>query len=160
MMRTNKIRVMFVCTGNICRSPMAEAVFQHLVNVKGVSDQFDIASSGTSDWHVGERPHLGTRKILKQNKIFLDPEKRAVFLRKADYQQCDYVIVMDESNLRSLKWHGNKATLLLAYGTKDIDSGYDVPDPYYSGGFDYVFELVYDGCKGLFIQICKDHDIQ
>ena len=66
---------------------------------------------------------------------------------------------MDEDNLRSLKWHGNKATLLMAYASKDVENGLDVPDPYYSGGFEHVFEMVCEGCKGLFNQIREDYDI-
>ena len=159
MMIEKKIGVMFVCTGNICRSPMAEAVFQSLIDEEGVSEHFIVASTGITDYHVGERPHPGTRKILREKNILLNSDKRAQFLRKRVYDQYDYIIGMDECNLRSLKWHGNKAKLLMAYAPEDKEYGLDVPDPYYSGGFDQVFEMVYEGCKGLLKYIRSDCDI-
>jgi protein-tyrosine phosphatase len=151
-----KIKVMFVCLGNICRSPMAEAVFSHLVNESGLADQFEIQSSGIGSWHVGERPHPGTLQILRENKVSVNPGKRAQQIKSNLFSEFDYVIAMDSSNKQDLKRLGN-ATLLL----DEIPGGkyQDVPDPYYERNFDVVYELVLDGCTHLLQRICKEKEL-
>ena len=148
-----KIKVMFVCLGNICRSPMAEMVFANLVNEKGLADQFEIQSSGTGGWHVGERPHPGTIQILRQNNVPVNPQKRGQKVKNNIFEEFDYVIAMDSSNKQNLIPLG-KATLLL----DEIPGGQyrDVPDPYYEQNFDFVFKLVTEGCKYLLDRICKE----
>jgi protein-tyrosine-phosphatase len=102
MAENNKIKVLFVCLGNICRSPMAEAVFRHIVEGEGLADRFEIASSGTSSYHLGERPHSGTRAILKKNNVDVDPLKRAQKLRQDEVKAYDYVVAMDADNASEL----------------------------------------------------------
>lgn len=148
-----KIKVMFVCLGNICRSPMAEMVFANLVKEKGLSQQFEVQSSGTGAWHQGERPHPGTIQILRENNIPVDPRKRAQQIKNNVFQDFDYIVAMDSSNKQNLKRIGN-ATLLL----DEIPGGKykDVPDPYYEQNFDFVYELVTEGCTYLLKRICEE----
>ena len=151
-----RIRVVFVCTGNICRSPMAEAVFAHLVDQADLSDHFDISSAGTHGWHVGERPHRGTQQVLRKHNIILERNKRANKYNLRDYDLYDYILAMDEENLRNMGPNeGRRIKRLLEYsppGTR-----LDVPDPYYENNFDEVFELVMEGSQGL-LEYIKDHE--
>lgn len=142
------VRVLFVCLGNICRSPMAEAVFQQMVNDAGRDDQIIVESAGTGAWHVGERAHSGTRAVLARHGIAY--EGRAQQVSRSDMRDPDTIVVaMDNSNLRDLKRFGDHPHLyrLLDFATETTLR--EVPDPYYSGGFDNVYTLVVDGCRGL-----------
>jgi protein-tyrosine phosphatase len=145
------IRVLFVCMGNICRSPMAEAVFQHLVNEAGLSSKFSLDSAGTGGWHAGETAHRGTLKVLKEHNIPYDGRARQ-FVR-TDLDKFDYVVAMDKENLSGInQYHGDRAEvrLFLDYaveaGTVSLN---EVPDPYYDGRFEQTYELVTLGCKAL-----------
>lgn len=142
-----KISVMFVCTGNICRSPMAEAVFIDLVKKKGLADRFVIASSGTDRWHVGELPHIGTRLVLSENKIEVG-NKRAQQLLANDFSMFDYIIAMDQQNIDDIQQYFKKVVRrLLDFAPQGYPN--NVPDPYYEHNFDEVFNLVNAGCEGL-----------
>jgi len=148
------IRVLFVCAGNICRSPMAEAVFRHLVSEVGLADRFEIASVGTGSWHVGEKPHPGTQAILQRYGIHLY-DKRAAHLAVSDFDHYDYVVAMDGENMEDMRrlrpaLSGN-VRRLLEYAPHSTTL--DVPDPYYNGGFEHVYTLVTAGCKGLLTTI-------
>ena len=152
------IHVIFVCLGNICRSPMAEAVFQQIVDDEGLSDQIKIDSAGTGSWHVGERAHRGTRNILARNGIRY--QGRARQITNADMDPAHYVVAMDSNNLADLKRrfgvHPHLYKLLdFANGTQERD----VPDPYYTGNFAYVYQLVEDGCRGLLEMIRREEQI-
>jgi protein-tyrosine phosphatase len=151
-----KIKVMFVCLGNICRSPMAEMVFANLVKEKGLSALFEVQSSGTGAWHEGERPHPGTIQILREKNVPVDPRKRAQQIKSNVFQNFDYIVAMDSSNKQNLKRLGN-ATLLL----DEIPGGKykDVPDPYYEQNFDFVYELVTEGCTYLLKRICEEKEL-
>ncbi|MCA9996950.1 MAG: low molecular weight phosphotyrosine protein phosphatase, partial [Anaerolineales bacterium] len=98
------ITVLFVCLGNICRSPMAEAVFQQLVQAAGLGEQIRVDSAGTGDWHVGEKAHYGTRQVLAKHDIPYNGRARQV--TSADMRSANtYVVAMDSRNLADLQRH-------------------------------------------------------
>ncbi|WP_322497148.1 low molecular weight protein-tyrosine-phosphatase [Chloroflexus sp.] len=149
-----KIRVLFVCMGNICRSPMAEAIFRHLVEQAGLSDRFEIDSASTGGWHVGEPPHPGTQRVLARHNIST-AGMRARQVRSADIDQFDYILVMDRENLADLgRFHPRareRAKLLLSFAPElEVD---EVPDPYYNGRFDEVYQLIEIACRNLLAYI-------
>lgn len=148
------IQVLFVCMGNICRSPMAEAVFRHQVAAAGLADRFVIDSAGTGGWHVGELPHRGTLAVLAQHQVDAGGQ-RARQLTPADLSTFDYVVAMDRENLGDMAaFHReahSRARLLLDYAP-DLGTR-EVPDPYYNGGFERVYRLVEAGCAGLLAHI-------
>ena len=141
------IRVLFVCLGNICRSPMAEFVFKDMVNKKGLSNEFYIESAATSSEAVGEGIYFGTRDILKEQGIhFTDHKSRQ--LTKEDYNKFDYILGMENKNITNiLKIVGedkeNKVHRLLDFS----DSPRDIADPWYTGDFDITYYDVEDGCN-------------
>ena len=152
------IRVVFVCMGNICRSPMAHGLFKHMVEEAGLSDHIEVDSCGTSGYHRGEPPHPGTQEILDEHGIdFYHTSRR---LMQYDLKEADYLIALDRSNLRGIRQLGEttaEVKLLLDYAPQVRTS--DVPDPYYSGGFDEVFDLVKLGCEGLLAHIRQQHGV-
>ncbi|MBI9046736.1 MAG: low molecular weight phosphotyrosine protein phosphatase [Anaerolineaceae bacterium] len=153
-----QIKVMFVCLGNICRSPMAEMVFQHLIDQTGLSENFIIHSSGTGSWHVGEVPHRGTQQILQENGVPLNPMKRAKKFERNNFAEYDYILAMDSDNLANLERFGKgKAKLLLEFAPQG--SPMDVPDPYYTNNFNLTYQLVLQGCKGLLHHIRQVENI-
>jgi low molecular weight protein-tyrosine phosphatase len=149
------IRVLFVCTGNICRSPMAEAVFRHMVAAAGLQERIEADSAGTGEWHIGEQPHHGTRRVLRERGI--DYTHSARQIEPADFTCFDYLIALDRghlSELRSLGRHtGAQIALLMEYapGANTLD----VPDPYYTGGFGEVYDMVEQACRGLLQHIIE-----
>lgn len=155
------IRILFVCLGNICRSPMAEAVFQQRVDEAGLASQFEVDSAGTGGWHAGEPAHRGTQAVLHRHGIAYTGRARQV--QPADLQRYDYVIAMDADNiadLRRMDWGGaldGKLHQLLEFAP----AGYprDVPDPYYNGRFDEVYELVDAGAAGLLDFVRAEHEL-
>lgn len=154
------ITVTFVCLGNICRSPMAEAIFEKLVSEAKLADQFTINSAGTSSYHVGDMAHPGTRQILKKHGIHYTGQSRQV--RSHELSGIDYIIAMDRDNLRDLQHIARKAdvvhrmSLLLSHSSTDV---IDVPDPYYTRNFGRVYELVHDGCEGLLTHIRAEQEL-
>jgi protein-tyrosine phosphatase len=154
MSNQKPIRVMFVCAGNICRSPMAEAVFRHLVIEAGLAQRFEIASSGTGSWHAGERPHRGTQAILQKHAISVG-DKRAQQLTRDHLATYDYVLAADDENMHDIRAlrvsSPGEVRRLLEFASNATTQ--DVPDPYYTGGFDRVYDLVLQGCQGLLAHI-------
>ena len=156
--------VLFICLGNICRSPMAEAIFRKLVTDAGLADQVEIDSAGTGEWHVGSPPHHGTQAILRKNGVTFDGQ-RARQIQPVDLGHYDYLSVMDSSNLDDAQAlvrrhdtgdHSLIIARLLDYADPSIAGRErNVPDPYYTGNFDYVFELVTSGCQGLLKEITQ-----
>ncbi len=153
----DKINVLFVCLGNICRSPMAEAVFRDLVEKKHVSDRFEITSAGIGSWHVGQPPHRGARETLKRHDI--DPNHLiAKQVSQAMLDRADYVVAMDEENLSDLRsWRVDQSKLSRLLDHVDGLETHDVPDPYYDGRFELVYELVRLGSTGLLKRIRAEH---
>ncbi|GAE28864.1 low molecular weight protein-tyrosine-phosphatase [Halalkalibacter hemicellulosilyticus] len=149
------IHVLFVCLGNICRSPMAEAVFRHLVEQEGLSDQISIDSAGTGSWHVGKRPHKGTLAKLAEYKISSEGMK-ARQLQKEDAIAFDYIVAMDESNLANMKPVIGEPEGVTVIRLLDLtEHKKDVPDSYYTNDFQETYNLVLDGCQALLKEIKK-----
>lgn len=146
------VGVMFVCMGNICRSPMAEAVFQWMVDQQSLSDKIKVASSAVGDWHIGERPHPGTQAVLKQNHIPLNPQKRALLLRPPHFQQYQYMLALDREVSDNIQHIFSRQVKRLLEYAPDTDT-LDVPDPYYNHKFNLVYDLVTTGCIGLLEKI-------
>ena len=143
------IKILFVCHGNICRSPMAEFVMKDLVKKKGMADQFEIASAATSTEEIGNPVYPPAKRKLKEHGISCEG-KTARQMTKADYSYYDYIIAMDRFNLRNMtKFVGNdpdnKVSLMLDF----TNCPGDVADPWYTGDFDSTWNDVYDGCLGL-----------
>lgn len=152
-----KIGVLFVCLGNICRSPMAEAIFRDLVQKHGLANRFEVASAGTDNWHVGEPPHRGTQQILARHKIEIG-KKRAQQLTAHDLDYYDYVVVMDADNAAEVEAaFGKKLPRLLEFAPPG--GPLDVPDPYYENNFNEVYQLVLDGCEGLLQHIRQEEGL-
>jgi protein-tyrosine phosphatase len=151
---TMAVRVLFVCLGNICRSPMAEAVFQHLVNEAGLSEKITVDSAGTGEWHVGERAHHGTLSVLHRHGI--EYNGRARQIASSDFDRFDYILAMDASNLADLRRmmpEGSASSVRRFLEFADSVPKRDVPDPYYNGRFEEVYALVQSGAEGLLAHI-------
>ena len=153
------IRVLFVCHGNICRSPMAEFIFKDMVSKQGLSDRFYIASAATSTeeiWNgIGNPVYPPAREELAKHGIDCKG-KRAVQLTKADYDKYDYILGMDYWNLKNMlrilkSDPEDKVKLLLDYS----DDPRDIADPWYTGGFDVTYSDVVEGCEA-FLEYLKD----
>ena len=138
---------------------MADGVFQQMVKEAGLENKILVDSAGTGSWHVGEQAHQGTRKVLKQHGIPYNGRARQV--ATADMQdENSYIIAMDSSNLSDLRRRfGDHPRLyrLLAFARHTNER--DVPDPYYTGNFEYVYQLVLDGCQGLLKMIREQEEI-
>ena len=145
----NNIRILFVCHGNICRSPMAEFILKDLVKKAGLSDQFFIASAATSTEEIGNPVHRGTREKLKRYGIST-AGKYAVQLTRKDYEKYDYLIGMEQRNVTNmLRILGGdpegKVSRLLDFAERPRD----IADPWYTGDFDTTYEDILEGCLGL-----------
>jgi protein-tyrosine phosphatase len=137
---------------------MAEAVFAHKVGNAGLCDKIEADSAGTGGWHIGERPHSGTRRVLAAKGISYDHCARALSL--ADLNDFDYVITMDESNLRDVRRMGKGRARVAPLMSYAANSGWvEVPDPYYTGRFDEVYCLVDQATEGLLASIRREHEI-
>lgn len=160
MFSKNKVAVLFVCLGNICRSPMAEAVFRHLVAEEKLQDLIVIDSAGTGNWHTGKPPHHGTRDILDRYSISYKGQT-ARQVSKQDFSEFDYIIAMDNQNEQDLRTIVAKpqAKIVKLLDLLPDSMVKDVPDPYYTGNFDEVYEMVDKGCRALLSLIRKEFNI-
>lgn len=154
-------KIMFVCHGNICRSPMAEFIFKKMLDEKGISSEFLVASSATSteeiSWNgIGNPVYPPARAELKKHGIDCGG-KRAVQLKREDYENYDLFIGMDSNNIRNMRRifcedRENKIRKLMDY----TNQGGDVADPWYSDRFDIAYRDIFDGCKGLLKVLIND----
>ena len=138
-------RLLFVCMGNICRSPTAEAVMRHLVAGAGLQDAIEVDSAGTGGWHAGARPDRRATAAARSRGIVLDGAARQVTAR--DFHDFDLLLAMDEDNLRDLLALAPPGT---EHKVRKL-AAVDVPDPYYGGelGFETVLDIVTEACAGL-----------
>ncbi|MGB0524146.1 MAG: low molecular weight protein-tyrosine-phosphatase [Flammeovirgaceae bacterium] len=151
------INVLFVCLGNICRSPLAEGVFQHLVEQAGLGGQIHCESCGTSSYHIGERAHPMSRRVAQENGIELTSRARQFLPR--DFEDFDYVVAMDASNVRNLKsfsgYADAKEKVFLMRKFDDAQSSKDVMDPYGGdiGDYEYCYEILSESCANFLAYI-------
>lgn len=155
----SQIKVLFVCMGNICRSPTAHGVFTHLVAQNGTENRFLIDSAGTHAYHVGEQPDARAQQTAKQRGIDLSFIRARKFSVE-DFEVFDYILAMDRDNLQILKQacpaeYHYKVSLFLDFAPERSEQ--DVPDPYYGGqhGFDHVFDLVEDASVGFYHKVMQ-----
>ena len=154
------IRVLFVCHGNICRSPMAEFIFKDMVSGRNLADRFYIASAATSTeeiWNgVGNPVYPPAKRELAKHGISCEG-KRAVQITKADYGKYDYILGMEERNIRNIlrivgKDPEHKVKLLLDYS----DHPRDIADPWYTGNFESTYRDVVEGCEGFLLYLERE----
>ena len=143
------VKILFVCHGNICRSTMAQFVFQDMINKQGLTEQFYIDSAATSREEIGNPPHHGTVHKLKHIGIPILPH-RAVQMTKKDYNKYDYLIGMDSMNIRNMlrivsSDPEHKICRLLDF----TEHPRDIADPWYTGNFDLTYENIKEGCEAL-----------
>ena len=154
------VRVLFVCMGNICRSPLAQGVFEDLVRRDGLEDEVFVDSAGTGRWHVGSPPDERARRSASFRGLDLSTQ-RARQVTPDDCHDFDYVLTMDEQNYRAVSalcWEGGaEVRPFLDYAPDRFET--EVPDPYYGGsdGFEHVLELVEEASRGLLEEIKKKH---
>ena len=141
----SKVKVLFVCLGNICRSPLAEGVFRHKVEERGLEDSFEIDSCGTVAYHIGELPDERSVANAKMNGV--DYSHRARQFRARDFNDFDFILPMDDSNMRDVMsidpGDGIAKVVKMRY-YDEVAKNADVPDPYYGGpqGFQDVFDII------------------
>lgn len=152
-----KNKVLFVCMGNICRSPTAEGAFRSIVEKNSKSQYFEIDSAGTHAYHIGNSPDQRSQQAAMDHGVDLSTQ-RARQVHESDFYYYDYIIAMDSDNLERLKSiqpseSHSKIELMLNYSKEHY--GASVPDPYYEGKFDEVFEMLYSACTSFFESIVK-----
>lgn len=156
-----KIRVLFCCMGNICRSPTAEAVFRHYVEKEGLAEHIHIDSAGTHDYHIGDAPDARTQSAAKQRGYDMS-KLRGRQVDAGDFARFDYVLAMDEANLsilERLRPRDAQSHLGLFLEFAERHDEREVPDPYYGGpdGFERVLDMVEDAADGLLQHLRKNH---
>lgn len=156
-----KIKILFICHGNICRSTMAQSIFTYMVKQAGLENDFEIESAATSREEIGNPPHYGTAARLREAGIPL-VSHRAVRMTEEDYDYYDYLIGMDSANIKNMQRIAGgdpdgKLHKLMEYAGKG--AARDVADPWYTGDFEATYRDVTAGCKGLLECLKKDNKI-
>ena len=158
----SRIKIVFVCLGNICRSPLAQGAFQALLDTQNLNQRFALDSAGTGAWHVGESPDPRSIRTAAQHGVDIGQQRARVFIQE-DMARFDHIFAMDLTNERDiLKRHtigsSPKVNLFLAH---TMGPKAEVPDPYYGGadGFEQVWTLVHLAAQAWLTEICKQNDI-
>ena len=162
--KKNKIRILFVCLGNICRSPAAEGIMKRIVDKYELQDIIEVDSAGTSGWHEGDLPD--ERMRFHGERRGYDFQSRARKFIKSEFEKSDYIIVMDDDNydkVKSLangKDHMDKIRRMTEFSLQH-NQHTSIPDPYYGGaqGFELVLDLLEDACEGLLQAIKKKYSL-
>ena len=149
-----KISVLFVCLGNICRSPAAEAIFLNLLEKKGLSHCFNVDSAGTGSWHIGKK--ADSRMRIAAEKRDINILSRARQIASKDFDEFNYILAMDDSNFRNIQDLKNRkvsagfASIKKIQDFRTVFNEQEVPDPYFGGdeGFDYVLDILEDSVNG------------
>ncbi|MCG2589592.1 low molecular weight protein-tyrosine-phosphatase [Rhodohalobacter sulfatireducens] len=157
--KDNPYKICFVCLGNICRSPTAEGVFQHLVNERDLKSYFYIDSAGTSAYHIGEPANSKSQWVANQEGVKLHSKARR--FEKADLEEFDLILAMDHENLKNIKYlngnpvYSDKIKLLREFDPQPDDKA--VPDPYYGGmqGFQNVFDVIKRSSEALLNELAE-----
>lgn len=160
--KENPFKICFVCLGNICRSPTAEGVFQHLVNERELQSYFEIDSAGTSAYHIGESANSNSQKVARQHGVTLHSKARK--FESVDLDYFDLILAMDSENLGNIRQldagdeYDTKIKLLREFDPTPENK--EVPDPYYGGmqGFENVFQVVKRSCENLLDELEKQID--
>ncbi len=147
------INVLFVCEGNICRSPLAEGIFKHMVRERNLQEHFYVDSAGTSAYHVGEPPDTRSQQVAAKHGVKLTGHSRR--FTQQDFTNFDMILAMDKNNFRNIKAmagseHEHKVKMMREYDSPEF-KGQDVPDPYYGGanGFNNNYTMLYTSCQNL-----------
>lgn len=150
-----RISILFLCMGNICRSPLAEGIFGHLVAEAGLTGDFTIDSAGTGGWHEGEPPDRRSIATAKAHGIDISGQ-RARRIRPRDFRDFDLILAMDRDNLAALERIAPPGANIRLFGDIALGTGEDIPDPYYGGpimgiggGFELVYTRLLTGCSSL-----------
>lgn len=157
-----KVKVLFVCLGNICRSPLAEGIFRQRVEERGLSEYFLIDSCGTASYHIGETPD--ERSMANAEKNGVKYTHRGRQFKKNDFEKFDYIFPMDASNRSNIMEHNSDKANATVQMMRDYDaqqSGTDVPDPYYGGeqGFQNVFDILDESVNNLLDHLIEKHEL-
>lgn len=158
------IRVLFVCLGNICRSPLGEGIFRHHVVQAGLLEHFEVDSAGTGNWHVGEEPHVDSQRVARKRGIDLSLQ-RARQIRAQDLLEFDYILAMDSQNHRDLMAMATApqatARIMRMMDFAPARGLGDVPDPYFGDpeGYEITFELIDEATRGLLAHIVAEREL-
>ena len=159
------VHVLFVCLGNICRSPLAEGIFKDLVKKSGMDLFIQVDSAGTSGWHIDEPPDARSIQIAEQKGIQLNHLGRQI--KKNDLQRFDYILAMDQDNLEEIQRlrdpdQFHSVRILLTREFDDQQSGADIPDPYYGGqnGFQVVYDMLEESLSNFLDFVIKEHKLK
>jgi low molecular weight protein-tyrosine phosphatase len=152
------VKLLFVCMGNICRSPTAEGVMRHLLREQGLEDEIEVDSAGTGSWHAGNPPDERATEAARRRGIALEGAARTV--RASDFEEYDLLLAADRENLADLRAlapdeEARAKVRLLREFDPGSHGDLDVPDPYYGGprGFEEVLDLVEAACRGLLAEV-------
>ncbi|MQB45353.1 low molecular weight protein-tyrosine-phosphatase [Rhizobium sp. ICMP 5592] len=154
----DRFRILFVCAGNICRSPLAEGIFRHLATEAGRGSEFEVDSAGTGGWHQGEKPDRRSVAVAAGHGVNISGQ-RARRIEAADFDRFDLILAMDQDNLKNLRKIEPADALgrLHLFNALALGNNKDIPDPYYGGheGFEAVYTMLLAGCNALLPRLGK-----